>query len=428
MSQGRKAGLLLIFVTVFIDLLGFGIVLPLLPRYGEHFEAGGGTLGLLMASFSAMQFLFAPIWGRLSDRVGRRPILILGLVGSTVFYGMFGFATSLGKEGLFLGIGALSWLFITRIGAGIAGATIPTAQAYIADITGPKERGKGMALIGAAFGIGFTFGPLIGAAFVSAEVGATPSAAPGYVACVLSGIAALLSIFMLPESLNKETSNSLSKRLHWFDVSSFRHALTRPRIGLILFTIFLTTFAFAQFESTLSLLTQELGFAPRSNFYVFAYIGLILTLSQGILVRRLIPKLGEYRMGVAGIILMVVGLLLIGVAGNSGSYAFLYAVLPISVIGFSATTPSLQSLLSLNTPDSEQGGVLGVGQSISALARILGPLAGIVLFKGTLNGLIPGSINSPYYVGAGIMLLGLLLMSGLKNKNTDTDTDSTPET
>lgn len=419
MSAGRKAGLSLIFVTVFIDLLGFGIVLPLLPRYGEHFEASGGTLGLLMASFSAMQFLFAPIWGRISDRVGRRPILILGLVGSTCFYGMFGFATSLGKEGIFLGIGALSWLFITRIGAGIAGATIPTAQAYIADITGPKERGKGMALIGAAFGIGFTFGPLIGAAFVSAETGATPSAAPGYVACVLSGIAALLSIFLLPESLNKETANSLAKRLHWFDVSSFRHALSRPRIGLILITSFLTTFAFAQFESTLSLLTQELGFAARSNFFIFAYIGLILTLSQGILVRRLIPKIGEYRMGLAGIILMVLGLLLIGVAGNSGSYTLLYVVLPISVIGFSATTPSLQSLLSLNTSDDQQGGILGVGQSISALARILGPLVGIVLFKGTQNGFIPSSITAPYWFAAVIMLLGLILMSTLKTRSNE---------
>ncbi|QDT43040.1 Tetracycline resistance protein, class C [Gimesia alba] len=423
MSEGRKAGLFLIFVTVFIDLLGFGIVLPLLPRYGEHFEAGGGTLGLLMASFSAMQFIFAPIWGRISDRVGRRPILILGLLGSTVFYGMFGFATSLGKEGMFLGIGALSWLFITRIGAGIAGATIPTAQAYIADITGPKERGKGMALIGAAFGIGFTFGPLIGAAFVSAETGATPSAAPGYVACVLSGMAALLSIFKLPESLNKQTSESLAKRHHWFDVASFRHALSRPCIGLILLTSFLTTFAFAQFESTLSLLTQELGFAARSNFFIFAYIGFILTLSQGILVRRLIPKVGEYRMGLAGIILMVLGLLLIGVAGNSGSYMLLYAVLPISVIGFSATTPSLQSLLSLNTSEDQQGGVLGVGQSISALARILGPLAGIILFKGTQNGAIEGSITSPYWVGAAIMLLGLILMSGLKT-STDKNEDS----
>ncbi|WP_339728302.1 MFS transporter [uncultured Gimesia sp.] len=428
MSEGRKAGLFLIFVTVFIDLLGFGIVLPLLPRYAEHFEASGGTLGLLMASFSAMQFIFAPIWGRISDRVGRRPILILGLVGSTVFYGMFGFATSLGKEGVFLGIGALSWLFITRIGAGIAGATIPTAQAYIADITGPKERGKGMALIGAAFGIGFTFGPLIGAAFVSAETGATPSAAPGYVACVLSGMAALLSIFKLPESLNKQTSKSLAKRHHWFDVSSFRHALSRPRIGLILLTSFLTTFAFAQFESTLSLLTQELGFAARSNFFIFAYIGFILTLSQGFLVRRLIPKVGEYRMGLAGIILMVIGLLLIGVAGNSGSYILLYAVLPISVVGFSATTPSLQSLLSLNTSEDQQGGVLGIGQSISALARILGPLAGIVLFKGTQNGAIQGSITSPYWVGAGIMLLGLLLMSSLKSTAGNSDVQSTVET
>lgn len=421
MSDGRKAGLFLIFVTVFIDLLGFGIVLPLLPRYGEHFEAGGGTLGLLMASFSAMQFLFAPIWGRISDRVGRRPILILGLLGSTCFYGLFGFATSLGKEGVFLGIGALSWLFITRIGAGIAGATIPTAQAYIADITGPKERGKGMALIGAAFGIGFTFGPLIGAAFVSAETGATPSAAPGYVACVLSGIAALLSIFKLPESLNKSTSESLAKRHHWFDVSSFKHALSRPRIGFILLTIFLTTFAFAQFESTLSLLTQELGFAARSNFFIFAYIGFILTLSQGILVRRLIPKVGEYRMGLAGIVLMVIGLLLIGVAGNVGSYPLLYAVLPISVIGFSATTPSLQSLLSLNTSEDQQGGVLGVGQSISALARILGPLAGIILFKGTQNQMIQGSITSPYWAGAGIMVLGLLLMACLKSSSAETD-------
>lgn len=428
MSEGRKAGLFLIFVTVFIDLLGFGIVLPLLPRYAEHFEAGGGTLGLLMASFSAMQFIFAPIWGRISDRVGRRPILILGLVGSTIFHGMFGFATSLGNEGMFLGIGALSWLFITRIGAGIAGATIPTAQAYIADITGPKERGKGMALIGAAFGIGFTFGPLIGAAFVSAEPGATPSAAPGYVACVLSGMAALLSIFKLPESLNKKTSESLAKRHHWFDVSSFRHALSRPRIGLILLTSFLTTFAFAQFESTLSLLTQELGFAARSNFFIFAYIGLILTLSQGFLVRRLIPKIGEYRMGLAGIILMVIGLLLIGVAGNSGSYTLLYAVLPISVIGFSATTPSLQSLLSLNTSDDQQGGVLGVGQSISALARILGPLAGIILFKGTQNGSFQGSITAPYWVGAGIMLLGLILMSSLKSNTPVPENPSTLET
>src|SRR5262245_12281029 len=198
---------MIIFITVFIDLLGFGIVLPLLPRYAKHFNTSGPTLGLLMASFSAMQFLFAPIWGRISDRVGMRPILVLGLAGSAIFYALFGYATSLGAQGELLGLSVVPWLFICRIGAGIAGATIPTAQAYIADVTGPEERAKGMALIGAAFGIGFTFGPLLGAAFLPREATsstirdvaapitdvatdpsatesaqAPPSSAPGYVA------------------------------------------------------------------------------------------------------------------------------------------------------------------------------------------------------------------------------------------------------
>jgi len=293
----------------------------------------------------------------------------------------------------------------------------PPAQAYIADITGPKERGKGMALIGAAFGIGFTIRAFNRGCFCFSGNRRYPQCRAGICGlCPFWNCRPALN-FLAAGITHKETANSLTKRLHWFDVSSFRHALSRPRIGLILLTSFLTTFAFAQFESTLSLLTQELGFAARSNFFIFAYIGLILTLSQGILVRRLIPKLGEYRMGLAGIILMVLGLLLIGVAGNSGSYTLLYAVLPISVIGFSATTPSLQSLLSLNTSDDQQGGVLGVGQSISALARILGPLAGIVLFKGTQNGFIPGSITAPYWFGAVIMVLGLILMSALKTRS-----------
>jgi DHA1 family tetracycline resistance protein-like MFS transporter len=418
-ARSHKAGLLIIFVTVFIDLLGFGIVLPLLPRYGKHFEAGGWTLGLLMASFSAMQFIFAPIWGRVSDRVGRRPILILGLAGSTLFYALFGFATSLGNEGMFLGLGALTWLFITRIGAGIAGATIPTAQAYIADVTGPKDRAKGMALIGAAFGIGFTFGPLLGAAFVSAEVNAAPSPAPGYVASVLSGIALLSAIFVLPESLNKE---SVPVGRRWFDAASFRYALSRPSVGLILATMFISTFAFAQFETTLSLLTEHLGLAERSNFYVFAYIGLILTISQGFLVRRLVPKIGEYRMCLLGAALMVAGLVLIGVSGQQSQLTMLYCVLPISVVGFSAMTPSLQSLLSLRTDASQQGGILGFGQSMSAMARILGPIVGIKLFDIDLG--------FPYWFAAGVMAVALLMVLGLRGGTTglNTEEQSVPAT
>jgi len=403
--KSPRAPLLIIFVTVFIDLLGFGIVLPLLPRYAKHFQASGLTLGLLMASFSAMQFVFAPIWGRVSDRVGRRPILMLGLAGSAVFYTLFGYATSLGAEGQLLGLGVLPWLFICRIGAGIAGATIPTAQAYIADVTGPQERARGMALIGAAFGIGFTFGPLLGAAFLPAETAAAgsaaaevPSSAPGYVAGVLSALALLSAIFLLPESLKAESKNETRR---WFELGVFGRAIENPAVGLVLVTMFLTTFAFAQFESTLSLLTQHLGLADRSNYYVFAYIGLILTLSQGILVRRLVPKVGELVMSRAGTALMTLGLALIGLSGVAESRAMLYAVLPVVVIGFSAVTPSLQSLLSRHTSAGEQGGVLGLGQSMAALARILGPVLGL-----TLNS---RHVVLPYWVGGGLMALGILL-------------------
>lgn len=406
MSRTGKASLLIIFVTVFIDLLGFGIVLPLLPRYGRHFEASNRTLGLLMASFSAMQFLFAPLWGRISDRIGRRPVLILGLAGSCLFYALFGIVTAREPGSLLLGLTPIAWLFIARIGAGVAGATIPTAQAYIADCTGPTERAKGMALIGAAFGIGFTFGPLLGAAFVSNDPQAGPSPAAGYVASGLSGIAFLMAIFVLPESLNPDSKPSAH---NWLGFQSLRTALARPAVGLLLFTIFLTTFAFAQFESTLSLLSRDLGVLDQSNFLLFAYIGLILTLSQGILVRRLIPKLGEFKMSFAGIVLMVVGLALIALAGAKGSVAMLYGVVPVTVIGVSAVTPSLFSLLSLRTPASDQGGVLGTGQSMSALARILGPIVGFLLYD--------EGLTYPYWFGAATMTIGIGLLWLLRSQS-----------
>jgi MFS family permease len=399
-SRARPASLLVIFVTVFIDLLGFGIVLPLLPRYGRYFEADRVTLGLLLSSFSAMQFVFAPLWGRLSDRVGRRPVLMIGLAGSTVCYALFGVATSLGREGTLLGLGALPWLFITRTGAGIAGATIPTAQAYIADVTGAAERGKGMALIGAAFGIGFTFGPLLGAAFVSGNPDAPPSAAPGYIAGTLSGMALLSAVFVLPESLRPESQPAAR---HWLNVSALGRAVSRPALGLVLLAIFLTTFCFAQFESTLALLTEAFGLSHRSNYLIFAYVGLVLALSQGLLVRRLMPRLREYRMSVIGTLVMSAGLMLIALAAGGRSLGVLFAVMPLAVIGFSALTPSLQSLLSLRTSTAEQGEMLGLGQSMSALARILGPLAGMPLF-----GI---AITLPYWIAGGLMAVGLLLVA-----------------
>ena len=403
----RKA-LAIIFVTVFIDLLGFGIVLPLLPRYGEAFDASGMTLGLLMSSFSAMQFLFAPLWGRLSDRIGRRPVLIVGLAGSTFFYALFGIATSLGKEGTMLGLGVITWLFITRIGAGIAGATISTAQAYIADVTGPKERTKGMALIGAAFGIGFTFGPLIGAGFVWGADPSHPPALPGYVAAFLSGMAMLWAITSLPESLTTRTEQLAT---HGHGLNQLRRlgsALGKPIIGVTLMSSFLTILAFAQFESTLSLLTEHLGLDLTWNFLIFAYIGLILTVVQAGVVRRLAPKLGEFRMAIFGVTTLTVGLLLVGLTGLAQSLALLMAVVPLTVIGFSFANPSFQALLSLNSAADEQGGTLGIGQSVSALARIAGPVIGL-----SLKDL---HISAPYWVAAGIMTLACTMTWSLKSR------------
>ncbi len=413
MAESKKTPLLIIFVTVFIDLLGFGIVLPLLPRYAKAFDAGKWELGALMASFSAMQFLFAPIWGRVSDRIGRRPIILLGLAGSTLSYALFGYASSLGGNGQILGLGILSWLFITRIGAGIAGATIPTAQAYIADTTGRSDRTKGMALIGAAFGIGFTFGPLIGAMFVSSEQGGPPSPYAGYVAAGLSGAAFLWALLKLPESLKPGESVSAGES----HLRNLGAAFKEATIGMVLLAIFLTTFAFAQFESTLSLLTESLGESDKDNFLLFAYVGLVLTLSQGMIIRRLATRMSPQNLALGGTAVMIVGLALIGLAGRNGSVGQLYWFLPIAVIGFSAVTPSLQSLLSLRTPSDRQGEVLGTGQSMSALARILGPIAGMRLFDAA-------HVEWPYWMGAGLMLVGLVLVAKLRG---DAGTSSSAE-
>ncbi len=422
-----KPSQLVVFLVVFIDLLGFGIVIPVLPRYGEVFAASRLVLILLMSSFSAMQFLFAPLWGRLSDRIGRRPVLLVGLLGSTLFYGLFGYAISLGSEGSLLGLKAMTWMLIARTGAGIAGATIATAQAYIADCTGAASRGKGMALIGAAFGLGFTFGPLLAAAFSSPDKLAPPNPMVGYAASILSGAALLLAVFTLKESLSAESKPAARRFL---DPRAIAACWRSPLRFSVLAGIFLTTFAFAQFETTLALVTKALGVGERGNFLVFAYLGFTLMLCQGLLVRRLIPRMGERRMAVTGGILLVLGL---GLAGWVGHYyigatpsevvrtdastvaeagqsmlanpgvLMLLAVLPLSIMGFSAVNPSLQSILSLATADSDQGEVLGVGQGLSALARILGPAVGLALYS-------PAHIYWPHISAATVMVLTLVLL------------------
>jgi MFS family permease len=391
----RKGSLFVIFLTVFIDLLGFGIVLPLLPIYGRQFpsiDQHGLMLGMLMASFSLMQFIFAPMWGRLSDSIGRRPVLIIGLAGSVVFYTLFAIATM--QLNLVL-------LFVSRIGAGISGATISTAQAYIADSTTLEKRPKGMALIGMAFGLGFTLGPAIGYLAVPSGPDAPPGSMPGFVAAGLSLVAFVLAIFILPESRTSSSQHNTHRKM--FDWQGFKTALQTPSIGLLLFAVFVCVFSFANFETTLSLLMKEnFKFSYRSVMGTFCYIGFTLSVVQGGIVRRLAGKVPESRLATIGALLQVVGLMLIYLAASQESLGLFWLALTIMVAGFSLMQPSLSSLISRRSDPETQGRILGVSQSVNSMARIVGSAVSIPLFQ--LN------YAFPYTFAAVLMLVGTVLV------------------
>lgn len=391
-KQATKGSLLVIFLTVFIDLLGFGIVLPLLPLYADLFgtDPSGLVIGMLMASFSIMQFIFAPIWGSISDRIGRRPVIIIGLAGSVVFYTMFAFAAI---------NHSLLGLFITRIGAGIAGATIPTAQAYIADTTTNENRARGMALIGVAFGLGFTLGPLFAYFSVptmAAPVGADPNAVvlgdpgagPGFVAAGLSAIALTLALFLLPESHQPGSTPSGNTR-KWFDGSAWKTAINSKAMVYLLSGFFVCIFSFASFETTLSMLikgSKSFEYAPfdfsfKQVCLTFALIGFMVAVVQGGIVRRLSKKVSEKNLAVGGALIEVVGFGVLSLAVKLGSVGWLFGALAVIVTGYSCMQPSLYSLISRWSDPANQGKALGVSQSVSALARIFGSALGIPMLK-----------------------------------------------
>jgi len=437
-QTSNRSALLIVFLVVFIDLLGFGIVLPMLPVFGDEYAVRvlpvdaseamvGAVVGILMSVFSLMQFIFAPIWGRLSDRVGRRPILILGLVGSVCSYALFGYAASLTPQDH--AALALALFFVTRIGAGIFGATIGTAQAVIADSTPPDKRKHGMAIIGAAFGIGFTFGPLIGFAamkFFRSDDGTINYAAHGaigYTAAALSFIALLLAIRLLPETRRfADTAHSARRGPA---LAAFRVMFGNSVLGPIVLTFFLATLGFAAFEVTLGLLLRDVfGFNDKEGemFLFFAYVGFVLMLTQGVLYRRLAKKWREETFMTVGILFMGLGVGSLGLVcylhnqnPESSLMGLLFAALTISVVGFAFLTPSAQALVSRRSESGEQGEVLGVNQSAAALARIIGPILGVTLYKATEDHMLP------YLLGGLIVLMMLPMMPRIRRAG-----DATP--
>ena len=389
-AQSTRSPLVIVFVTVFIDLLGFGIIIPLLPFYAETFGAHAFTVAMLSTSFSLMQFIFAPIWGRLSDRIGRRPIIVFGLLGSCLSYLAFGLATS------------LTALFAARIFAGIAGANIPTAQAVVADITTPENRAKGMGMIGAAFGMGFIFGPAIGG-FLSRYGYATPA----FFASALSLANFTAAWFLLPETLKPE--HRAIERVGRID--ALRAALARPHLPLLLLIGFLVVAAFSGFENTFALFAErQYGFHASTIGYIFAFVGVVLVIVQGFLVGKTVKILGEHHIVPISLAIVAIGLLMIP---GTHSIPALLAANAVLAVGMGFNNPSLLALISRYTAAGDQGGVLGLTQSLNSLARIVGPMWAGFAFDHI-------GIGAPYVSSAAVMGLACALaVTALWRSRTD---------
>lgn len=383
----RKPSLLIVWLTVFIDLIGFGIVVPLVPVFAKRFEADSLTIGLVLASFSALQFVFAPIWGRLSDRMGRRPIMLVSTLGATASYVIFAMGSGLENSTT-----ALVTLGIARAFAGAFGGNITVAQAYIADITPAENRSKRMGLIGMAFGLGFIFGPAIGGVSLK-YLGIT---GPGWVAAAFCAANFLLALFILPESRQPGSAQAPERP----QLAQWKHTLTQPGIGLLVGVFFLSTLCFSCFEVTLALLVcANFGLDIKDNAttatvatYLFVYCGLISAFVQGGMIGRIVKKLGEPKVITLSLVLTAISLALLPFIKGSGllswgiliqadgrSWWALLGALGLLAVGSSLTRAPLFGLLSNLTSAQEQGANIGVAQGAASLARIIGQFSAPII-------------------------------------------------
>lgn len=397
-----------LFLTAFIDLLGFGLTIPLLPFYAQRYGASALQVTLLFASFSAMSFLFVPVWGELSDRVGRRPVLLTSILATSLSMALLAVADS------------YPLLLLSRILQGIMTANLSTLQAYIADVTKPEDRGRAMGMIGAAFGLGFILGPFFGGLLAAYSF-----RAPGLAAAALALINFALALRNLPESLH------LRKKLNPVDgdepagyrdgpkeeeikpepfgakvigrvlvrqatLKPLREAMANPTIAMLVVVFFLQTFAFTNFEATFALFTQHhFHFGSRETGFLFGYIGLVVVIVQGGIYGRLSRKHADLTLARAGMLFLSAAMmLLVLLPGRAPTYATapaspgefiaralpMWLILPLSATGNALINPSLSAATSKRGSADKQGGTLGVQLSAGALARVLGPITAGLAF------------------------------------------------
>ena len=410
--MSKKTALGAVFSAVLMDLLGFGIVLPLLPYYAARFEAAPITVGLLYSVYSFAQLVFSPLWGAWSDRIGRRPVMLLSTAGSTGSYLLFAFSNS------------LPMLFLSRLFAGVMGGNISAAQAYVADVTAPSERAKGMGLIGAAFGIGFALGPAISSLLlmpgvheaivarlpgpVSVYISENPYSLPGLAASLLSFCSFLLVAFWLPESVSSQATDdgariqriSLFSRRFWSSVFS-KDAQTLGRLYVCLLVLMV---GHSSLYSSFPLYCKKVfAFDAHEVGAQFLLLGLVTITVQGGLIRPLVKRFGEKRLLVAGNVLMALGLLWIPAARST---FWLSSGLAVLAVGASLNGPTLTSLVSKEAKPAYVGLALGNAQGIAALGRVLGPAWG-----GWLFGWRP---SAPFLLTAALVSVTVWLALSLK--------------
>ncbi len=389
MDVSQKRALKLIFFTVFLDLVGFGIILPLSPYLARQYGATELEMGLLMAIYSFMQFLFSPMWGRLSDRFGRRPIILISLFGSVLSYSFFAFSNQ------------LILLFVARGMAGFFAANISAAQAYIADITPKDKRSVGMGLIGAAFGLGFIFGPVIAGITgpIGERLGAEPPFGIQFSALVAAGLNLLnlcLAYFMLPETIT-ERKGPTERVGRWESLSVI---FKKPLLRSLFVIFFLMSLAMALMEVMVFPFVQDrFGWDYELASISFAYVGIMMVITQGYFIRKWIPRFGEKNTLMFGLIAMTISFIGIGL---SYSILALALVMTLLAIGNGCMRPPIVGLASVLTDEDDQGYVLGVMNSMGAVGRIVGPIFGGWLYQEFSQG-------APFFTSGAMAAVGIIL-------------------
>ncbi len=418
-----------VFVIVFVDLLGLTIIIPLLPLYAARFGLTPAMIGLLAAAYPLMQFIGAPLLGRLSDRYGRKPILVISQIGTLVGFILLGLATT-------------GWmLFLSRIIDGISGANIATAQAAISDSTTEKTRTQGLGLIGAAFGLGFIIGPVI--AFVALAATNNDYRAPAFMAAFFSLLSILLTSFWFKETLPPEKRGTAESRPA-FSVRSMVRGVTHPAVGILFILMFAQQLAFGGFEQLLALFTlTNLGFNASRNAIIFVYVGVIVVAVQGYFIGKWSQRFGDRRLIYGGLALLTVGLLAFALTprqplpgysqaaleaelrseeqsaaaqdiavelpdeANTGWVGLIWtlaAMVPLA-IGGGIMHPAINSLITKRVEPLEVGGMLGISSSFLSAANALAPLIGGLLFQAV-------GPRSPFFLGG--VLMAILLVVAVK--------------